>query len=116
MKPAKNSKDNKSGQRSSTASQGKVPSSSSSTSKSKSQSRDPDSSIDLIEDEFDSYEPPKSRGGKGAKTRKQWKSQDFLKSPETRSKTKLKLQIKQEPISPVKSAEAQCCQRVVSDL
>ena len=100
MKTNKNSKDNKSGQRSSTASQGKVPSNSFGTSK----PQDPDSSIDLIEDELDSYEPPKTRGSKGAKARKQWKSQDFLKSPETRSKTKLK--IKQEPISPEKSGES----------
>ena len=91
MKPARNSKDNKSGQRSSTAPQGKAPSGSLGTSKTKTKTKDHDSSIDLIEDEFDSYEPPKTRGGKGVKARKQWSSQDFLRSPETRSKTKLKV-------------------------
>ena len=64
MKPARNSKDNKSDQRSSTAPQGKAPSGSLGTSKTKTKTKDHDSSIDLIEDKFDSYEPPKTRGAK----------------------------------------------------
>ena len=95
-----NKKDKKSGLRPSTASQGKALSRSSS--QSQKYTYDSDSSVGFIEDEFDSYDPPKTRGSKGAKSSKKpnWKAQDFAKNP-----INFPVKIKQEPVSPTKEEQ-----------
>ena len=92
-----NKKDKKSGPRPSTSSQGKAPSRS--FSQSQKFTYDSDSSVGFIEDEFDAYEPPKTRGSKGAKSSKKssWTAQDFVKNP-----SNFPVKIKQEPVSPTK--------------
>ena len=97
--PNGNKKDNKSGSNPSTASQGKK--------FLKSAEHDHDSSIDFIEDEFDAYEPPRTRGSKGTKAsgKPNQRAHEFLKTPGPKSKTNL-VKIKQEPISPVKQEKA----------
>ena len=89
----KSKKNNKSGQPS-TASQGKP------SSRSTAFDGDSDSSVSFVEDVYDSYEPPKTRGSKGAKASKHktgMKAQDFLKNPNSNF---LAVKIKQEPVSP----------------
>ena len=92
MKPANKETLKKSGSDPSTASQGKKASVVS--------GYDSDSSVGFIEDEYDSYEPPSTRSGKGTKSsrRSGLRAQDFLKNPISKTKIKM-VKIKQEPIS-----------------
>ena len=66
-----------------------------------------DSSDCYIEDEFDAWEPPRTRGDKGGRhsRRNNQKAQE-TNAPETRSKSKLSaVKIKTEPVSPQKQEE-----------
>ena len=99
MKPANKETLKKSGSDPSTASQGKKASVVS--------GYDSDSSVGFIEDEYDSYEPPSTRSGKGTKSsrRSGLRAQDFLKNPSSKNKIKM-VKIKQEPVSPKGSPTA----------